>query len=57
MRKELKKITVWAVLQHRNEMLQKPLCVHETTNLFITNGHCHVLRSRSHNKLGTTVRE
>jgi len=24
MRKELKKITVWAVLQHRNEMLQKP---------------------------------
>jgi len=39
-------------------MLSKTLCVHEITNLFITNGNCCCeLRGRSHPKLGTIGRD
>jgi len=37
-------------------MLHKTLCVDVILTFSITKRHCHALRGRSHNKLGTIVR-
>jgi len=43
-------------LYHNNECYKKTLCMNTLLTFSITNSHRNVLRSRSHNKLGTIVR-